>query len=168
MPTVVKNHNFTFPFVLKSITGSNGEENFLVKDAAAFTDALAKIGDKKYLLQEFVPNDSDYRVIVFRDDIACAYRRVRSDDQDYLNNVKTGARRELVRADADLTHIAVTAAKSLRRELVGIDIIKNTETGEYAILEANLNFGMTDLPDGVPEAYYKSIAKLLNQYAAQL
>jgi glutathione synthase/RimK-type ligase-like ATP-grasp enzyme len=93
---------------------------------------------------------------------------VRQSSEGHLNNVEAGARRELFEPDDELTRLAIQATKCIDRETAGIDIIQNSKTGEYAILEANLNVGMADINDGVPEAYYNKLSKLFHYYLAEL
>jgi glutathione synthase/RimK-type ligase-like ATP-grasp enzyme len=168
MDEVRKKHSFSFPLILKSITGSNGWDNYMAKDEAEFATIVKKIGDGKFIMQSFVPNDFDMRIITFNDQIVCAYRRVRQSSEGHLNNVEAGARRELFEPDDELTRLAIQATKCIDRETAGIDIIQNSKTGEYAILEANLNVGMADINDGVPEAYYNKLSKLFHYYLAEL
>lgn len=147
----------SFPVVAKSITGSNGRDNVLIKDAVGL-DTLA-IGDPVF--QAFIPNEFDYRVIVAGEEVLLAYKRVRSVAVDsYKNNIAQGGRREMTTLSPDLQTMAVQAAKALGREFAGIDIVTNSETGQSMVLEANFNFGTPVFDDPAREArYYRDMSE---------
>jgi glutathione synthase/RimK-type ligase-like ATP-grasp enzyme len=147
-----------FPAVLKSVVGSNGANNVLVRNPGD----LARIAVPKGVLQPFIPNDHDTRVIVADANVLLAYKRVRGNQQDHRNNVAVGARREVMTdAPNDLTALAITAARTLGRNVAGVDIIQNQETGGYYVLEVNFNFGMAEVGDGIAQQYYRKLADYL-------
>lgn len=151
----------SFPLIIKSISGSNGQQNFLVHTP----EELATVEVNKPVIQRFLPNSFDYRVIVADDEVLLAYKRVRVDTSNHRNNVAAGAAREVVEVPEEVSRIAVAAAKATRRNLAGVDVLQNSETGEYAVLEVNFNFGMTELSDGVADEYYTKLANYLHDKA---
>lgn len=133
-----------FPFIVKSINGRGGNDNFLARDDAHLSDIIASLApNQAYALQPFIENDGDYRVIVFGDRLVACYLRSRT-GEDHRNNVLQGARRLLVDpVPEEIQSTAFRAAESLRRELTGIDVIIGRDGNKY-VLESNFNFGLKD------------------------
>lgn len=154
-----------YPLVAKSTTGSNGSDNFLVSSV----DELNKINpDTAFVLQSFIPNLYDYRIIVADDEILLGYKRVRRDESQYLNNVSKGATRELVREiDDAIRTTAVAAAKVLGRNLAGVDILQNKDTGQIVILEVNYNYGSPRFESHILNNYFEKLAAYLNKKATE-
>jgi glutathione synthase/RimK-type ligase-like ATP-grasp enzyme len=155
-------NDMAYPAVLKSVVGSNGKDNVLVQDREGLSQQAVEHG----ALQPFIPNDSDMRVVVADGEVLLAYKRIRSNPNDHRNNVAFGARREVI---ADLpeqvAHLAQKAARVVGRNLAGVDIIQDKETGNYYVLEVNFNFGMAEVEDGVAEQYYQRLAAYLERKA---
>lgn len=154
-----------FPLVAKSTTGSNGSDNFLLSSI----DELKNINpDTAFLLQSFIPNLYDYRIIVADDEVLLGYKRVRKDETEYLNNVSRGATRELVQEiDDAIRTTAIAAAKVLGRNLSGVDILQNKETGQHVILEVNFNYGSPRFENEILDNYFEKLASYLNKKAIE-
>lgn len=145
-----------FPLIAKSIAGRNGTDNELV---ASYNELLSlSFGDA--IIQSFVPNNFDYRVVVAGETVLASYRRIRGDaDTGHKNNISQGGTREFVKLPEELASMAVAAARSIGRELTGVDILTNNQTGESVVLEANFNFGTPDFEKQADEdAYYLTMA----------
>lgn len=147
-----------YPAVFKSVVGSNGADNVLARSKQDVLDASVRRG----ALQPFIPNDDDMRVIVADNEILLAYRRIRGDQGDHRNNVAFGARREVIQdLPPEVAELAKAAARTVGRNLAGVDIIQHKETGKYYVLEVNFNFGMAEVSDGIAEQYYQRLATYL-------
>lgn len=146
---------FGFPFILKSILGNSGNDNFLIRDQAELEEALQTAPDKM-IAQRFVANDGDYRCIVLGDQVQCVFKRTRKEG-DHRNN--TGQGGTAVYGDPALMpqahkDLAVKAAALTGREVCGVDLMVNLETGQPLVLEANFNYGVamtTPADDIAPE-----------------
>lgn len=149
---------FTFPIVAKSIVGSNGADNI----CAANEEELMKSNIPLPILQSFLPNDFDYRVVVGDNDVLVAYKR---HGEGYKNNVAKGGSRELVtNVDPEVADMAVKAARTVRRELAGVDVLR-TRDGQHVVLEVNFNFGMAAADDEIGQVYYPKLAAFLQKKA---
>jgi glutathione synthase/RimK-type ligase-like ATP-grasp enzyme len=130
------------PFILKDNQGRKGEHNYLIKDKSSFDKAckLAVEGEKQLIAQAFIPNNSDYRVLVFGTKIALVIKRTRTSDATHLNNTSQGAKASLV-PTTDLPAIiqkgCVQAAKLLERQVAGVDIVQDKISGVWYCLEVN-------------------------------
>lgn len=151
-----------YPVIVKSIVGSNGQLNFLVNSKDELHNAVPKV-EGKVLLQEFIENDGDYRVSIIYGQPAITYKRIRSkSSKSHLNNVGMGASRKIV-DEKDVEDLAVRAARALKREFCGVDIVRAKISGELYLLECNFNDGTRVLGDGVDEQYFKKAAEIIKQ-----
>lgn len=155
-----------FPLVIKSINARGGEDNHLAKTLTELKKIVGKIsGSQAYALQPFIKNDGDYRVIVFETKLVACYKRSRQDDSDHRNNVRQGAKREIVDpVPSKLAETAARAAMSLNRELTGIDILIDP-AGKHYVLESNFNFGLKDEGDDVVPYVLEKLAPILHKAA---
>lgn len=153
-----------FPMVAKSILGSNGNDNILVRTA----DELHGIDLQDPVFQPFLPNEFDYRVIVTGERVALAYKRIRSvTSDDYKNNVAKGGRREMVELPDDVAAIAVKTARVVGREFGGVDVLPRSDNGQLVVLEINFNFGTPQFDDPIrKDAYYRDVDEYFNELTA--
>jgi RimK family alpha-L-glutamate ligase len=159
-------NEFTFPIILKSITGNSGNDNFMVKDEAQLRDILGAYTDIKFVAQEFIPNQGDLRMIVLGDTVECVYSRVRKEG-DHRNNVSQGGDKTYLSLDVvsdEHKQLAVRAAKAVGREICGVDVMINDATGAVVILEANFNFGIRAVPGTLSDELY-GLASYLHERA---
>lgn len=143
-----------YPVIMKGVLASRGDDNHLVASRA---DALQLAGSMSedgpwYVVQSFVPNDGDYRIIVMGDEVTAVIHR-QSQTDSHLNNTSKGGEAALIAPEELPRHVAeqsVKLAKLLRREITGVDMIQHRGTGEYYLLEIN---NMPQLATGsfVPE-----------------
>lgn len=163
LPQLAERYQLGFPLIMKSITGSNGADNVLVSSR----EDLPRTTISQAILQPYIPNAYDYRVVVAGQEVLVAYKRIRAAGSvDHKNNVAKGAVRELVyELPTEVRDLALAAAKALRRDISGIDILPNSETGEYFVLESNASFGMAPSDEEIGAHYFKQLAKYLHRQA---
>ena len=128
----------TFPCILKATFGAHGNDNHVVKSISEVADIVSANPHKPYVLQTFVPNDRDYRVLIIGDETLIIERRAAGDS--HLNNTSQGGSATLVSPDY-LPAGALTDARRIVRALdmtiAGVDILCHAETGAYYFLEVN-------------------------------
>lgn len=132
---------YEYPFIMKGAGASKGEANYLVRTPDTIIQAIAESPDETFLLQQFIPNDFDYRIIVLGGKPTLAILRSRASDTTHLNNTSQGADGKLVDIGSIDEKILVSSAKAAkavgREEFAGVDVIVNNQTGDYSILEVN-------------------------------
>jgi glutathione synthase/RimK-type ligase-like ATP-grasp enzyme len=131
------------PFILKDVHGSKGEHNFLIKDRASFAAARKTAASNQVLLiaQRFIPNDGDYRVLVFGSRVALIMHRARTSDKTHLNNTSRGASARLVGQNEMPPGVLSTcerAAQLTNRQIAGVDIVQDKSSGVWYVLEVNI------------------------------
>lgn len=151
-----------YPIIMKSHRGSNGRDNVLI---GSIDEQERSDGIPIPIFQEYIPNRFDYRVIVAGDRVLLSYKRVRSaGNSEHKNNISQGAVREFCDLPDDLRRIAINAARSIRREFCGVDILPSEDGTRHVVLEANFNFGTPEFVDeSLEKAYYKELGLYFQQ-----
>lgn len=132
---------FAFPFIMKVIDGSMGVDNFLVTSRIQLKEIVSKDKEILFVAQEYIPNTHDYRIIVMGGAAKLVIKRSRSNNDTHLNNTSQGASGELIKlhdVDPRILELSLRAARAVKRpSFSGVDIIQDSETGEYYVLEVN-------------------------------
>lgn len=125
--------------VMKDNVGAKGRLNFVVKSPSEVETIHQENPDIQFVLQEFIPNDSDLRVLVMNDKVKLVIRRSSTSDS-HLNNTSQGGRAEIIpidSVDAKILKDCIKAAKVSKLQVAGVDIMQDLNTGEYYFLEIN-------------------------------
>lgn len=125
--------------VLKSVNGTKGKDNYLVHSPSEIQDILSQNPDIRYTLQNFIPNDGDYRIIVTNFEPQLAIYRS-SGGKDFRNNTSLGGEAKIIpltEVSSKVIQLAVNAAKALNIKIAGADILEDKTTGEFSVLEVN-------------------------------
>lgn len=125
--------------ILKDNEGSKGRLNFLVKS----TDEIQQIHDAnpdiKFVLQEFIPNNGDLRVLIFNDKPVMVIER-RSEGKSHLNNTSQGGTATILPLEAvsdEMLEISKKAAKFTKLQVAGVDVMTDLRNGDIYLLEIN-------------------------------
>ncbi len=130
----------TYPLILKDNYGSKGRNNYLIKSAQELTEKITTHPEVNFIIQEFIPNDFDYRFLVLGNQVRVVIKRTRKDQSTHLNNTSQDAKAELIDPQTfspEIIQTSIQAAKAVTRQICGVDVIINSETQQYYILEAN-------------------------------
>lgn len=131
---------FTFPLIMKADDGSKGNDNYLVQNASEAVKILKAVLDKQFVIQDYHPNDGDYRFLfIGLDELPLVFSR-QATAGSHLNNTSkggTGAFIDLHDVPPLYLDIARQAAMILRREIGGVDILVDKHTHEPYVLEVN-------------------------------
>ncbi len=131
------------PFVLKGIHSSKGTDNYLIKNKDDFDAVFSDTAQSEpvYLIaQKFIPNNSDYRVLIFGQVIELIIERTRAADEEYLNNTSKGGSAVLRGMDylpEKVKYDSLRAAALLGRDVAGVDMMQGSEDGVWYCLEVN-------------------------------
>ncbi len=131
-----------YPLIVKAADGYGGKNNYLVKDYQSLAKVLDENKTIKFVIQEFIPNNCDYRCLVLGGKIALVLKRTRNKDAGtHLNNTSAGALGEVVPIDTlpqNAQDVVLLAAKTLNRfEFAGVDLMLHAQTNQPYILEVN-------------------------------
>ncbi len=112
--------------VYKPVYGYDGNGIRLVESA----DDLE---EPPYYLQEYVPNDEDYRIFVIGNEAVGAIRRRSA---HLTHNIHQGGLGEAVDVTPEMARLSVAAARAVGADYAGVDLLP-LETGGFTVLEVN-------------------------------
>jgi glutathione synthase/RimK-type ligase-like ATP-grasp enzyme len=129
-----------FPLIVKEVSAACGEKNHRVFDFAALNSLAGQI-QGHYLVQEYIPNSYDFRILIIGGEVAAIIKRQRHSDATHLNNRSRGADIKMLTKEEvgpRVISIALAAALSLgRSDIAGVDIVIDSETNLPYVLEVN-------------------------------
>lgn len=131
-----------YPVIAKAADTFGGKMNYLVNNYDELETALNQHKDQFFLIQEFIPNDCDYRVLIMGGEIKLIMKRTRDNKTgSHLNNTSAGASGEFIAIDSlsdEVRNCALKAAEmTLRADFAGVDVLFDKYTGRYYVLEVN-------------------------------
>jgi glutathione synthase/RimK-type ligase-like ATP-grasp enzyme len=128
------------PYIAKAAAASRGESNFLISSDADIEKLRS--ADAFFIVQPFVENDHDLRIICFNGVPSLVLKRARAKDADtHLNNTSQGAQATwlgLSEVDSRILTLSEKICKITNREMAGIDFIADASSDlGYSCLEVN-------------------------------
>ena len=149
---------FGFPLILKGIHGSHGNHVFKVEDSKQLEEKRGMYQEGELLLQEYIQNDCDYRVIVIGyHALPYAIKRFPTKN-DFRTNFDLGSTWQKIPLARELKSISEKSAKILRREFAAVDI--RYKGALPLVLEVNRRPGFT----GFEDATTINVAKIFLEY----
>jgi len=124
------------PVVVKATSGRHGTSTFLIKTMADLDKALLGRENADFLVQEYFPNDGDYRLFLVGYKLVAGFKRQKKEDKLVLNR-SLGPSELLEKVPEPIAKLAQEATKVLGVEVAGIDAVIDERTGKSAIIEVN-------------------------------
>ncbi|MCA9348929.1 hypothetical protein KC878_02165 [Candidatus Saccharibacteria bacterium] len=158
---------YSYPFILKDIVGRKGKNNHLITDIDQLKRVLELDPTITYVVQPFIENDGDYRVLVLGGRAVLVIHR-RAVSGSHLNNVSAGGEATLIELDklpSEVIQMAEKSAVQSNIEVAGVDILMNKSTREYYVLEVNSSPQLLSgsFVDTKMQAFNKYIGELLDK-----
>jgi RimK family alpha-L-glutamate ligase len=158
---------FAGPYVVKPRFGSWGRDVERCEDEADLRSCLRRLARRRWfrshgtLVQEYFPSDGvDLRLVVAAGQVVGAIERVAAAGE-WRTNISLGGTRRSVEPPPAACALALAAAAAFKADLVGVDLLPDTEGG-YSIIELN---GAVDFTDVYSEHIFARIANLLVPHA---
>ncbi len=134
-------------FILKDISGSKGEANFLISSQTDIDEAQTSYPDVAFVAQEFIDNNYDYRIGILGDEVGYVKKRMRlKESTSHLNNISQGAQVMEV-SPQETPEEYITVAKKANQlmglSLGGVDVIIDKNERPY-LLEVNQSPAITN------------------------
>lgn len=127
-----------FPCIMKDVFGAHGNDNYLINNMLEASRIADNNIGKKFVLQRFVPNDNDYRILIVGDEVLVFGREAAQGS--HLNNTSQGGVATLI-PQHDLPSKVIKDARRisdhLGMKISGVDVLADKNTGEYYFLEVN-------------------------------
>ncbi len=127
-------------FVVKATDAKEGKNNYLIHNAGELESFYKKALEMNYIVQEFIPNTYDFRLVVMGDEVKYIKKRTRDlSKEEYKNNVFLGAKVEYLNIEdyEELSALSVKAAKIFLRDVAGVDAVISELDNKYYIFEVN-------------------------------
>ncbi len=128
-----------YPLILKAPFAGRGRHNFLVSSREELDKILAENSEITFMIQAFVPNNGDLRLITLGGEVRMAIGR-QAQPGTHLSNTSQGGTAtqvDMASLPPAMLDDAVRIASLLNREIGGVDMIIHKETGQHYLLEAN-------------------------------
>ncbi len=130
--------DWTFPSIMKATNGSHGNDNYVVHSHEEVQAISHDNPTKRFVLQRFVPNKGDYRVLIVGDEVLVIGRSAM--EGSHLNNTSQGGEAVLIAVE-ELPKDAIEQSKRIMDRfgmtIAGVDILVDDVTGDYSFLEVN-------------------------------
>ena len=131
---------FGFPFVFKSTTGRKAREVWSPKDEEDMKEIVAKLRElekagSRFFAQEFVKASTRYRVFILGGEPVTAVSQGTKWRKRFTLEEKNHGIVDPI--PSDVAAIAKQAARACDLDISGVDVLKDDETGELTIIEAN-------------------------------
>lgn len=154
---------FGFPCIMKASFGAHGNDNHVVHSLEEARAVAAGRPGIRFILQRFVPNDGDYRILVAGTRELVIHRKASGDT--HLNNTSQGGTGQLVEASdlpGEIIEQSHKIAEIMHMGLAGVDALADKNTGEFYFLEVN---SQPQLMSGV---YIDEKVRLMGHYLESL
>jgi len=159
-----RQYEFSFPLILKSISGTRGQDNYLVNSEEEMKSIFTDNPETIFVMQSFIPNNGDYRVIVMGDSVVAVIER-KASGSSHLNNTSQGGSADWIPVDAlpaEVQAQSIRAAKFFKRDIAGVDMVRSLDDGKYYCFEVNRS------PQIEHATFEKEKAALLAEYLTSL
>jgi ribosomal protein S6--L-glutamate ligase len=139
---VTKHWKGEYPVVCKVMNASQGDGVSKCDSAEELEKAFSNPKDPTYedfrMVQKFIPNEGDYRVLIFCDKIIATAKRVSKDPKkEFRNNMSKGGSGFVAELSHEASQLALDSVKTLEKEMAGVDLIQDKNTGKWFIMEVN-------------------------------
>jgi len=137
-------YEFSFPIILKGSGGDRGTRVFKADNLKELEKLVRKLRKseteegKRYLLQEYIPNDGDFRVLVLGEKVLGVMKRSSQNKDEFRNNYSAGGAVEVADLPEEIKQLAVKAAKVCGLAVAGVDVaFRSFDVNKPVIWEVN-------------------------------
>lgn len=135
---------YEWPIIIK---GSGGDRGTRVFKADNLEELEVLVRDlrkseteegKRYMLQEYIPNDGDYRVLVLGNKVLGVMKRSSQDKNEFRNNYSAGGAVEVADLPEEIKQLAIKAADVCGLWIAGVDVaFRENDMNKPVIWEVN-------------------------------
>jgi ribosomal protein S6--L-glutamate ligase len=129
-------NQYTNPFITKPVNGRKGREILQHSSLESTMDAVNK-SETPLIIQPMILNNGDYRVWILKGRVIGVIKRSPSAEGEFRSNISLGGTAQVAILPDNVLDMAVKSAQILDLDMAGVDIIKDTITQKYYIMEVN-------------------------------
>ncbi len=128
---------FQYPFVLKvSKGGRKGIGTLLIKNKEILERAIkGRIETTGFLLQEYIPNDGDYRLMVIGYQVLGVFKRQKKEERLVLSRSLGASKKTAL--SAAIKEETEKACRVLKVEIASVDMVIDKRTNKPVLIEVN-------------------------------
>ena len=125
---LTSSYQFSFPVILKGSGGDRGTRVFKADNLEELEKLVRDLrkteteGGKRYMLQEYIENDGDFRVLILGEKVLGVMKRARMVENEFRNNYSAGGTVEVADLPEEVKKLAVKAAKVCGLAVAGVDV----------------------------------------------
>jgi len=135
---------YSFPVIVKGSGGDRGTRVFKVDNLVEMEKLVRDLRKsetdegKRYMLQEYIPNDGDFRVLVLGDKVLGVMKRSSQSVAEFKNNYSAGGKVEVAELPEEIKELALKAAKVCGLAVAGVDVaFRDNDLKKPIIWEVN-------------------------------
>ena len=139
-----KSKDLAFPLIIKGSGGDRGTRVFKVDNLVEMEKLVRDLRKsetdegKRYMLQEYIPNDGDFRVLVLGDKVLGVMKRSSQSVAEFKNNYSAGGKVEVAELPEEIKQLALKAAKVCGLAVAGVDVaFRDNDLKKPIIWEVN-------------------------------
>ncbi len=136
--------NMHFPVILKGSGGDRGTRVFKANNLEELGSLVRELRmseikeGRRYMLQEYIENDGDYRVLVLGDRVLGVMKRSSQSKAEFRNNFSAGGKVEVADLPENIKKMAVEAARVCGLAIAGVDVaFRNFDMSKPVVWEVN-------------------------------
>jgi len=129
-------NQYTNPFITKPVNGRKGREILQHSSLESILDAVNK-SEIPLITQPMIPNNGDYRVWILKGKVIGVIKRSPNAEGEFRSNISLGGTAQVASLPDDVLDMAVKSAQILDLDMAGVDIIQDTITQKYYVMEVN-------------------------------
>lgn len=141
---VLANKYFSFPFIIKGSGGDRGTRVYIVHNEKELVELVSELRPseisegRRYMAQEYIENDGDYRVLVLGKKVLGVMKRSSQSKSEFRNNYSAGGSVEVADLSDKLKALAVKATSVCGLMVAGVDIAyRDFDENKPVIWEVN-------------------------------
>ena len=138
------NSQFNFPVIIKGSSGDRGTRVFKADNLEELEELVRNLRKseteegKRYMLQEYIENDGDYRILVLGKKVLGVMKRSSQSKDEFKNNYSVGGKVEVADLPEEIKQLAVKAAEVCGLWVAGVDVaFRNFDKSRPVIWEVN-------------------------------
>lgn len=141
----IKENKWDYPVVVKNMDSAGGAGVSKADDEKELEKLFDKNAKETHqgnfenfrMIQKFIPNEGDYRVLVFDEKIIAIAKRQTKDKKEFRNNMSLGGTGKSAELSKEQENLAISAAKVTGKDMAGVDLIQSKEDKKWYIMEVN-------------------------------
>jgi len=135
---------YKWPVIIKGSGGDRGTRVFKADNLEELEKLVRDLRKseteegKRYMLQEYIPNDGDYRVLVLGKKVLGVMKRSSNSKEEFRNNYSAGGSVEVADLPEEIKQLAVKATEVCGLAVAGVDVaFRDFDVKKPVIWEVN-------------------------------